>query len=203
MLNVPGLSTSALGYTYDNLPAPDRKQRDPVREGHMLALLGEAPAAAVKRAQVPAITPAPVGKPLSAPVHLEHQDLLGAIRPPARGRPTEVVALISDLQVAANVSAIRVFVNHPSVNLDVPETDPHFVTTIAFLHHGSQTSGNAHHRALPSTIVDLTETLRRLSSSKELTGDTVTVQLLAVPMPGVPASAVGAVTPRSIEIAFL
>ena len=197
------LSASALGYTYDKLPPPDARQADPVREERVRALIGENPMANLKRVKAPPITPPGLGQPLNAPVELEHDDLLGAIEPAGKVHPTEVVALISDIQVAQNVGAIRVFVNRPSVSLQVPETDPHFVTSVAFLHHKSGAGGQGHHKALVSTIVDLTETLRRLSKSKRLSGDKVTVQLLPVPMPGVAASAVGSVTPRSIEIAFL
>jgi tyrosinase len=198
------LRTSALGYTYDNLPQPQPEmiRPDSVREGRMLALLGEKPASALKRAKAPSITAPEAGTAMNAPVHVEHKDLLGALEPVGGARPTEVVALISDIQVPANVGSIRVFVNRPSVSLDVPETDPHYVTTIAFLHHGGG-KGTGHHKALPSTIVDLTEALRRLAQSKQLTDDNVTVQLLPVPMPGVAASAVGNITPKSIEIAFL
>ena len=139
---------------------------------------------------------------MRALVQLDHNDLADAIEPARRGRPTEVVALISDIQVPDNVGAIRVFVNHPAVSLDVPETDPHFVTTVAFLHHG-RGGGEGHHKALPSTIVDLTETLRGLSKSKRLTDDNVTVQLVPVALPGVEPTAVTPVIPASVEIAFL
>lgn len=199
------LGTSKLGYTYDNLPRPDAKQPDPVRDNHLLALLGQlgpAPAANVKRVKA-AASPVPGPGPWTrALAHLEHNDLADAIEPARPGHPTEVVALISDIQVPDNVGAIRVFVNHPSVSLDVPETDPHFVTTVAFLHHGSG-GGEGHHKALPSTIVDLTDTLRGLSKSKRLTDDNVTVQLVPVPMPGVAPTAVTPVIPASVEIAFL
>jgi tyrosinase len=196
------LGTSKLGYTYDNLPKPDAKQPDLVRDGHLLALLGQAPAANVKRVKAtPSPAPAP-GPTMRALVQLEHNDLADAVEPARRARPTEVVALISDIQVPDNVGAIRVFVNHPAVSLDVPETDPHFVTTVAFLHHGSG-GGEGHHKALPSTIVDLTETLRGLSQAKRLTDDNVTVQLVPVAMPGVEPTAVTPVIPASVEIAFL
>jgi tyrosinase len=199
------LSTSALGYTYDNLPKPLVTKLDLAREGRLLALMGgppgPGPVEGLKRVKATPSPLAPSEVSLKAVAHLDHNDLVGAMTPTA-GRPSEVVALISDMQVPDNVSAVRVFVNRPSVSLDVPETDPHFVTTIAFLHHGGR-GGGGHHKAAPSTIVDLTDTLRGLSRSKALSDDNVTVQLLPVPMPGVAAGAIKAVTPRSVEIAFL
>jgi tyrosinase len=196
------LATSKLGYTYDNLPRPDARQPDPLRDSHLLALLGEPGAESVKRVKATA-SPVPTsGASTRALVHVEHRDLAEAVEPTRHGHPTEVVALISDIQVPDNVGAVRVFVNHPAVSLDVPETDPHFVTTIGFLHHGSG-GGNGHHKALPSTIVDLTETLRGLSRSKQLTDDNVTVQLVPVALPGVAPTAVTPVIPASVEIAFL
>ena len=97
--------------------------------------------------------------------------------PPARNararraeQPREVVAIISDIMIGENVRAIRVFVNSETVNQDVPDSDPHYVTTLSFLRHGK---GDAHaqHTSLPSTIVDLTDTLRNLSDTTGLSGD--------------------------------
>jgi len=197
------LRTSQLGYTYDDLPRPDQRKADPVRESHMVALLDQTPSTGLKRVKATASSlEAPSGASVNAVAQLEHSDLTEAVEPPPRARPKELVALISDIQVPENVGAIRVFVNHPAVSHDVPDTDPHFVTTIAFLHHGSG-DGEGHHKALPSTIVDLTETLRGLSRSKRLSDDNVTVQLVPVPLPGVAPTAVAPVVPASVEIAVL
>ena len=112
------------------------------------------------------------------------------------------MAIISDIKIGDNVRAIRVFVNRETVNQDVPDTDPNYVTTLSFLSHGKG-GAHGHHKSLPSTIVDLTETLQNLSKAKALTSDNITVQLLPVPAPGVPVAAVGDVVPASIEIAIV
>ena len=53
-----------------------------------------------------------------------------------------------------------------------------------------------HHMALPSTIVDLTDTLRRLSLTEgPINSDKITIQLLPVLAPGAPSGAVGEVRP--------
>ncbi|WP_284428091.1 DUF_B2219 domain-containing protein [Acidovorax sp. SUPP2522] len=122
---------------------------------------------------------------------------------PGAGAPREVVALISDIRIADNVRAIRVFVNRDTVGPQVPVTDPHFVTTLSFLRHGHGHGEGAHTGSLPSTLVNLTDTLRRLSQTQGLQGNTVTVQLVALPVAGTPPSEVGTVVPGSIEIALI
>ena len=199
------LSTTALGYTYDNLPKAAPRILDPGRSANLVALLHLAPTPKVKRFKADTTETASVSAPFSTSVQLESAALKTTIEAaPETKQPSEVVALISQLQIGDNVRAVRVFVNLDAANLDVPETDPHFVTTLSFLHHsGGGDGAHAHHKSLPSTIVDLTETLQNLSKANGLSGDHVTVQLVPVPAPGVPAGAVGKVVPASIEIAFI
>lgn len=105
------------------------------------------------------------------------------------------MALIKNIRMSENVISIRVFVNLPDASLDVPETNPHFVTTLSFLTHAV---GHDHH-ALPSTMVNLTDTLKALN----IRDDNFSINLVAVPKPGVAVESSGSVTPESIEVAVI
>jgi tyrosinase len=199
------LSTTALGYTYDDMPKPDNKKVDPQRLENMAALLNPAAKPKIKapRFKTANTRSARVGAPLQLAVPLSAEALKPAIAPMTeKSAPREVVAIISDIKIGDNGRAIRVFVNRETVNLDVPESDPHFVTTLSFLKHGKGGS-HAGHTASHSTIVNLTDTLQNLTKTKTVPTDKITVQLLAVPAPGVATSAVGEVKPGSIEIAIV
>lgn len=202
------LSTAALGYTYDNMPKADGKKPDTLRSANFAALLNpsaKAGGAKLQRFKMGNPTPATVTAALSLPATLGNKALQSVVAPmteKSTAGPREVVAIIKDIKIGANVRAIRVFVNRDTVNQDVPDTDPNFVTTLSFLAHGA---GDEHagHKALPSTIVDLTNTLRKLSKDQKLAADRITVQLLPVAEPGAAAGSVGEVTPASIEIAIV
>lgn len=193
------LTTKALGYTYDDLSKLIPIKLDPIREKNLSALFTGAPTAATKRFPVPMLeTPGETN--VAAKVSLG-KDFKGMVAAKPTKKPSEIIAVISNIQVPPTVGAINVFVNHPSVGPSVPETDPHFVTTIAFLHHnGGGDDAHAHHKSAPSTLIDLTETLQSLGKANALADDNVTVQLVPVPMPGVDAKSVGKVVPASIEI---
>ena len=197
-------STEALGYIYDNMPKPDKKIADPVRTKNMQALFNPASPGKPKRIKKTNTVAATTTKHLNVPFELEPATLKDVIKPPVlqAQAPREVVAIISDIKIGDNVRAIRVFVNRETVTQDVPDTDPNFVTTISFLAH-NKGGAHAQHKSLPSTIVDLTETLQNLSKTKDVSSDNISVQLLPVPAPGVAMSAVGDVVPASIEIALV
>jgi tyrosinase len=198
-------STAAFGYTYDNMPpGADKLLVSARRARNMDALFDVASKAKPQRLRKANTAPARPGGHLAIPFGLQDRTLLGAAAPAGSEGAREIVALISEIDIGDNVLAIRVLVNHPAPSLDVPETDPHFVATIAFLKHpkGGGDHGG-HQKAPPSAIVNLTEALRKLAASKSLAGDNVTVQLVPVPQPGVAASAVGNVVPAAIEIAEL
>ncbi len=214
------LSTTALGYTYDNMPQPDSKPVDAQRRANMAALFNPAAIAQPLRLKKVDMAAATAATSRGVPFQLEARNLapLQAAAPaPAAPGPREVVALISDIHIADNVRAIRVFVNRDTVGPDVPVTDPHFVTTLSFLKHGGSApagpAGHGDHAAhgadsghagrRPSAMVNLTETLRRLSQTQGLQGNTITVQLVALPFAGTPAAEVGTVVPASVEIAFI
>ena len=194
------LDTKALGYTYDNMPAGLQAQAtDTRRAANMASLFDPSATAKPLRVKKPNSTAATPGKVLSVPFKVQDTRLQST----ENAEPRDIVALISDIEVADSVSAIRIFVNHPSPTLDVPETDPHFVGTVAFLRHPKAGPGHEGHKSLPSTIVSLTEALKNISGDKPIAADDITVQLLPVPQPGAAQSTAATVKPAAIEIAVL
>ena len=190
-------STSALGYTYDNLPQPDNMKVYTFRTQNLTALFDPAKKSTLFKIKQSNTRAATLAAPLSLSFPLEAQALQEVLKPVAKNTEgRELVALISNIKISDNVQAIRVFINRETVNLDVPDTDPHYVTTLAFLKHGGD-------HGLPSTLVNLTEALKNISKENHLMNDRVTVQLLPVPRPGVATTAVGNVVPASIELAFI
>jgi len=201
-------STQALGYTYSGLPVAAKQTVDAHRASRLLALFGGGDSLNVE-----ALTPLPtLNVEAASPTHAlvkqtrlrqSMMQLVTAEKQPTR--TPEVYALIKDITVAPGIDALRVFVNADKVDASTPDTDPHFVTQISFLQHGD--NGEAHsegdHKALPSTLVDLTPTLRELSRSGQLKDDTVSLQLIAVPREGAAPDAKSDVVPASVEIAVL
>lgn len=195
------LDTRALGYTYDSLPKPDSKQPDPVRQQNFAALVNPAVKSKAPRVKVANTLSAALGKPLSLQVQMGSEALKPVVKPVQEKAARDVVAILSEIRMGANVRAFRVFVNFDKASLDVPETDPHYVTTVSFLSHGK--GDHAGHKSLPSTMVHLTETLQNLSKANGLPNDKISVQLVPVPAPGAAPGSVGTVTPGAIEIAII
>lgn len=202
------LSTSALGYTYDNMPKADNKKLDLQRSANFAALLNPSAKAAgstLQRFKLGTPAAATAAAALNMSAVLGTKALQSVVTPSpekSSAAPREVVAVISDLKIGVGVRAIRVFINRDTVNQDVPETDPNFVTTLSFLHHGAGDE-HADHKALPSTIVNLTPTLRKLHRDLKLATDKISVQLLPVPYPDAAPGTPSGVTPASIEIAIV
>src|SRR5690606_29166362 len=147
-------STSTLGYTYDNMPKPDNKKVDALRTQNLTALFDPAQKSTLFKIKQSNTRAATLAAPLHLSLPLEAQTLQEVLQPVAENAEgRELVALISDIKISDNVQAIRVFINRETVNLDVPDTDPHYVTTLGFLKHGGD-------HGLPSTIVNLTEALK-------------------------------------------
>jgi tyrosinase len=192
-------NTKALGYTYDNLPAaPDKKvfNAERARRLHSLfagANLGEKLKGMLvfRPSNRLAATPA---KPLRQ--EATFPKMVAALTAP---EGPEVYALIRDMKVSPDVESVRVFVNAPNVTAATPDSDPHFVDQIGILLH-SET--DAHHKAPPSALVDLTPALRNLAKLGQIKGDTISVLLLPVLRPGATA-ATASVVPASVEIAEL
>lgn len=199
-------TTEPLGYTYAGLPAPDHAVVDTERSRRLLSLFSTGEA--VESVEGLQILPAPnrvaatPKKPLVKEAQL-HKSMLGLMMAvaPAGKRAPEVVALIKDMAVSSNVESVRVFVNADKVDATTPDSDPHFVRQISFLAHGE--GGGHSHKAPPSVVVNLTDTLKKLSQQGLLKGDTISVHLLPVLREGAAASAQDQVVPASIEIAVL
>lgn len=194
----------ALGYTYDDLPKPDNLEVSVARAEGLAALFGGEATARPTRIKQTVATGATTNSALSVPFTVG-APAIESIAPSigANSASGEVVAIISRMKISDDVRSIRVFVNLDSLDPNVPDSDPHYVTTLSFLKH-NMGGGGMHHMTLPSTIVDLTDTLRRLALTEGRSdSDKITVQLLPVLAPGAPSGAVGEVTPASIEIAFV
>ncbi len=184
-----------LGYTYDDLPkAPDKKAFDPERATRLHALFAAAgeKVAGLQLLRAPNSVAATVAKPLRKEAKFPKMaaGLTG---------PEEVYALIRNMVVSPDVESVRVFVNATNVTAATPDSDPHFVDQIGILLHSEK---DAHHKAPPSALVDLTSTLQNLAKLGEVKDDTVSVLLLPVLRPGAAATA-ATVVPASIEIAVL
>ncbi len=190
-------SPAALGYTYDNLPTPDKLLANPQRNQNLAALFDPQKKGTAKRTLAANISAAKVDAHLSVPFALGAATLKSVST-----ESKEVIAILSDIEIGDNVRAIRVFINRETLSRDVSDSDPHYVTTLSFLRHNGG-KGHEEHKALPSAQVNLTETLLKLAAGKRLSGDNITVQLLPVAAPGVDAKSVGKVMPASVEIAVI
>ncbi len=194
---------SDFGYRYDFQPQLDNRQSDPGRESRLLAVLQSKPGTNVvgtqrfgglnKRA-------ATASSPLAQSMSLTESSL-NAVTTPADGKVEEVFALIDDIALGDNVRGFRVFVNHPELSIETPDTDPHYVETIGFLDHSGH--GDDANKHLPSVLVNLTATLKRLRGFDRLKAGEISVQLIPIPVSGVIIDSVGQVVPGSIEIVVL
>jgi tyrosinase len=202
-----------LGYTYDVLPRADGITPDPGRVNRLLALLHAQHGAAVtgvERLGTSGVDAKIFGsaiQPLVQRWSLTDTALKSVANPAANQPRTEVYAMIREITLGDRCRGVRVFLNRPNLTIDVPNTDPHFVTTFTFLAHGAGHGpiAGAHNilagkNRLPSVLVDLTDTIQRLYGFKRLRAGDLTVQLIPVPAPGVALESVGSVKPSSIEI---
>lgn len=222
-------SITKLGYTYDILPRDLLATAQSRKADRVLALLHSVPGSlpeGVERvgsfgpgARIAATPARPLAlqwsltnetfRPLKTPLAAPAPDRA----PPAPGEEEsqpEVFAVIRDISLGDYCRAVRVFLNHPDPSLDVPTTDPHFVTTFSFLAHKGahgamvkvhDASGGGHKDS--NVLIDLTDALRRLSGFGMIQPGEVKVQLVPMPTPGVILEATGTVTAGSIEIVVL
>jgi tyrosinase len=92
---------------------------------------------------------------------------------------------------------VRVFVNCPYFSPETPPQDRHYAGAFTFF--GTE---YADHNGKPSYLVDLTETVRRLRIAEVNLQDEVNVQLMPVPIPGVPSADVQFKV-ASVEVAII
>lgn len=199
-------STLALGYTYDQLPQHDNLREDPERTRRMLSLFATASgAASLENLQVlssPNRLAARTNRALVKEVGL-NPNLRAMVTDDKRGasQDAEIFALIKDIQVGASVGGMRIFVNAENPTANTPDNDPHFVSEVGFFSHGDG-HGN-HHKALPTVLIDLTDTLRSLAKRGQLGGDRISVQLVPVLREGAKDGDAATLLPAVVEVAAL
>jgi len=97
-----------------------------------------------------------------------------------------ILAFIRDVEPPANGNAeVRVFVNHPDPGPDTSPQDRHYVGSFTFFGAAGDHAG---HGGGQTFLFDLTETVRRLSITDTSVTNDIKVQLVPVPMPGVPST---------------
>ncbi len=100
--------------------------------------------------------------------------------------PDRILAFIRDVEPPANGNTeVRVFVNHPDLKPDTSPQDRHFVGSFTFF---GTMGDHAGHGDKQTFLFDLTETVRKLSITDSNVTDDIKVQLVPVPMPGVPSA---------------
>jgi tyrosinase len=121
-----------------------------------------------------------VGRTATSSITVQSTAIRTAVEGQAVGR---LLLTLSNVEPPAAADFfVRVFVNAGStVSAETPITDPHYAGSFAFFlsDHGP---GGSHGRA--GYLIDLTQTLRRLSRASELSGDRMDLQFVAVPYPG-------------------
>jgi tyrosinase len=116
--------------------------------------------------------------PASAAIPIE----AGAVKSVVERPETERLLLtIGDLrQPRENSFFVRVFVNLPDASPTTPIEDPHYAGSFAFFNDPKAMP--EHPEGGGAVIVDLSETVRRLSRGNELRGTAVSLKLVAVPI---------------------
>jgi tyrosinase len=92
---------------------------------------------------------------------------------------------------------VRVFINRPDATAETPISDPHYAGSFGFFNDEKAPHARHAEHAGPSTfVVDATPTIQRLRAMDRIrSGGEVSVQIVAVPMPGVKPA------PRSLPLA--
>ncbi|QDG76684.1 tyrosinase family protein [Labrenzia sp. PHM005] len=121
--------------------------------------------------------------------------------------PKQVIAILRDVPApAADTAEYRVFVNCDYLSLEVPDTDPHYVTTFGFFGLAGDHAGHGHGgtaKEPSSYLVNLTGALQRLARRGQVTGDDIVVQVLAYPRQGVSPQDAAPIVPGSVEVAIV
>lgn len=118
----------------------------------------------------------PVSPPVAGP------GLAAAPKPvQANGR---ILAILRDISPPTNGNTeVRVFVNAPDATPETSTEDRHYAGSFTFF--GTEHAG---HDGGQSILFDLTDTVRRLRVSETDVTDNVKLQLVPVPIPGVPSA---------------
>lgn len=95
---------------------------------------------------------------------------------------------------------VRVFVNRPDATAGTPTADPHYAGSFGFFNDPKMPHPGGHEaHESAAFLVDATATIRRLRAMDRVRGGDVTVQLVAIPMPGREVSA-PALTIASLQL---
>jgi tyrosinase len=203
-------STIALGYTYPDLPKPDRRKSEPARDARLLAALSGSAGVSTNLETLralPAVNTeaatlkAPLAKSMRLPEGL--QGLVGkAESDPASA---EVFVILRDMEFSDAISSVRIFVNAGNVDANTPDSDPHFAGEVGFLTHPASAQGDhtGHQKRPPSAVVEVTDTVRRLQSAGELKGGQITVKLLPVLRQGAKVDDANKVVPALVEVVLV
>ncbi len=112
---------------------------------------------------------------------------------PESARPVQaegrVLAVIRGVETPANGNTeVRVFVNAPEANAQTSTQDRHYAGSFTFFGSSGDQAGHAGHQG-QDYLFDLTETVRRLRTGDTDVTNEIKVQLVPVPIPGVPSDA--------------
>ena len=137
-----------------------------------------------QRVRIAEKVPVSIARPVSRETTLSAADFTSIINGDARHQRVFVSVGFAALPVASDF-AVRVFVNLPTADAKTPIDDPHYAGSFAFFGTSTvaATPGAAMlHEHAPQFLVNVTDTLTRLTRRQELKpGAPLTFQLVAVP----------------------
>ncbi len=202
------LEVVPLGYTYGLEPPPVVDPIDPGRYLYLANLYG-APGSAtglVQREVQEVEATIDPGQSANVQLRANAQRLNAAIDPNASNALTaagaqekRVYAFLRGLQPTNDGTQLRVFVNLPEAGADTQAVgNPNFVTSVGFFGPTKTHDGMDMNR---SVAVDLTSALRRLDAEGALSGDSISVQLVPVPLQG--SAEASAVSVQEVELAIV
>lgn len=193
------LSTAAMGYVYDDIHYASPAVRDATRSERIRVLLaGSGKAPGLRQLSAGRMRAARADASLMLDVPLSGSGLSTDDGQLPAGT---IIAVIRELQADAGVQGMRVFVNLEQAGNQVPDSDPHFVASIAFL--GGTHVHAGHDRGLPSFAVDLTATLRGLAARGLLPSDRLTLQLVPLFAVDIEGDGHGTLMPAAVDIGVL
>jgi len=206
-----------LGYTY-GLPVPPVPiAAQWVGLKQMFAMQGTESAPGLRRFVTPITSSASAARPLVAQVKVDlsllrqvtkngalasGDDLLLLAQPStAMVSGPKVVAVIRNVAVSQQSDTeFQVYLSGDRPIGSTPATDPSYVGTFGFF--GGPHLG--HEGDKPSVLLDLTSTIRLLYRTPANTPDTLTIQIVPVPIArGAQIPEAGTATPESIEVAII
>ena len=195
------LNINVLGYQYVSpflarvAASPILAQPIDLEQVPQVARLDSVPVAQLNTVlNMPIRLTAPQTQALDRVQPITQQQVLDATQPVQA--PGRVVAIIRDVEPPkAGNAEVRVFLNCPYLTPETSPEDRHYVSSFTFF-------GVAHteQHGKPTYLLDLTETVMKLRHAQIDVTDEVNVQLMPVPIPGVPSAS--EFKPGSVEVAI-